>query len=54
MNSTAGPILGKISCVHSNEMVCDYGDHGKGTKIVREVIQGLVAHHFGSKGVGVI
>lgn len=49
---TAG-VLSKISCIHSDEMVCDHGDHSKGTKIVRQVVQRLVAYHFGSKGVGV-
>lgn len=48
---TAG-VLSKISCIHSDEMVCDHGDHSKGTKIVRQVVQRLVAYHFGSKGSG--
>jgi hypothetical protein len=49
-SSTADSVLSKISCVHSNEMVCDYGNHSKDTKIVRQIVQRLVAHHFGSKG----
>ena len=39
------PVLREISCIHSNDVVADHGNHGEKAKQVGKIVKSLMRNH---------